>query len=39
MKSTKYTSHNEFKWEQPVFDKVAWLNTQAIDYKLLKNKP
>ncbi len=23
----------------PIFEKIGWLNTSPIDYKLLKNKP
>lgn len=33
-----YTSHNEVSWNDPTFEKVAWLNEPALDYKLLKNK-
>lgn len=40
MNSNKtYDSHNMIPEFIPVFQQVPWLNTQAIDYKLLKNKP
>lgn len=39
VKQTKYTSSNEVKWDEPSFDQVNWLNVEALDYKLLKNKP
>jgi len=34
-----YSAHNEVTFDDPNFDKVAWLNESALDYKLLKNKP
>ena len=31
-----YDSHNIVKWNEPVLEKVPWLNAPAIDSKLLK---
>lgn len=40
MNSNKtYDPHNTLPAFKPEFTQVPWLNTQAIDYKMLKNKP
>ena len=31
--------HTPNQWWKPIFDDIPWINTPAIDYKLLKNKP
>jgi len=34
-----YSAHNEVSFDEPIFEKVQWLNEAPLDYKLLRNKP
>lgn len=40
LKNTEYTTGKAPNQDwKPVFPDVPWLNVQAIDYKMLKNRP